>query len=142
MGGGRLSSSRKNQSRKKRTDGLKRIVSSQISKGSFDKELITLDVPDCSAIANHAIHGGERYNNLWYKRAHVSMPHGLRRRLSSRTSKGSFDKKPVMPGVPNYSSFTYPAFQEIIEDAWFDSVAKFDYVVMMTTRVFLMMLYL
>ncbi|KAF7835323.1 hypothetical protein G2W53_010182 [Senna tora] len=57
-GGGRLSSSRKNQSRKNRIDGLRRRVSSRICKRSFDKELLTLDVPDCSAIANPAIHGG------------------------------------------------------------------------------------
>ncbi|KAF7835353.1 uncharacterized protein G2W53_010212 [Senna tora] len=56
MGGWRLSSSKKNQSRKKRTDGLRRRVSSWISKGSFDKELVTLDVLDCSSIANPAIH--------------------------------------------------------------------------------------
>ncbi|KAF7835356.1 uncharacterized protein G2W53_010215 [Senna tora] len=48
---------------------------------------------------------------------------GLRRRLSSRISKGSFDKK---LGVPDCSSFTNPAFPEIIEDAWFDLVAKWN----------------
>ncbi|KAF7835351.1 uncharacterized protein G2W53_010210 [Senna tora] len=77
MGGWRLSSSRKNQSRKKTTDGLRRRVSSRIFKGSFDKELVTLDVPDCSSIANPAIHGGERYNNLCYKLARVSSLMGV-----------------------------------------------------------------
>ncbi|KAF7835291.1 Retrovirus-related Pol polyprotein from transposon TNT 1-94 [Senna tora] len=57
-GRGRLSSSKKKQSRKKRTDGLRRRVSSQISKGSLDKKSIMTGVPDCSSIANLAIHGG------------------------------------------------------------------------------------
>ncbi|KAF7835367.1 plant/F14N23-31 protein [Senna tora] len=55
---------RKNQSRKKRTDGLRRRVSSRISKGSFDKEPVTLDVLDCSSITNPAIHGG--IESAWF----------------------------------------------------------------------------
>ncbi|KAF7835339.1 uncharacterized protein G2W53_010198 [Senna tora] len=58
MGRGRLSSSRKKQSRKKRIDDLRIRVSSQISKGSLDKKSIMTGVPDCSSIANLAIHGG------------------------------------------------------------------------------------
>ncbi|KAF7835322.1 uncharacterized protein G2W53_010181 [Senna tora] len=50
----------------------------------------------------------------------------LRRRLSFRISQGSFRKKPVKRSVPDCSSFANPAFQEIIGDAWFHSVAKFD----------------
>ncbi|KAF7835355.1 uncharacterized protein G2W53_010214 [Senna tora] len=146
MGGGRLSSYKKNQSRKKKIDGLSRRMSSRISKGSFDKVPVTLDVPDCSSIANPAIHVGERYNNLCYKCAIVSMAQGsvgrgrlssskkkhsrerrtdgLKRRLSSRISKGSFDKKPIKLGVLDCSSFANPAFLEVIEDVWFDLVAK------------------
>ncbi|KAF7835369.1 uncharacterized protein G2W53_010228 [Senna tora] len=42
--------------------------------------------------------------------------YGLRRRLSSRISMGSLDKKLVKPGVPDCSSFANPAFLEIIGD--------------------------
>ncbi|KAF7807982.1 uncharacterized protein G2W53_040143 [Senna tora] len=55
--GGRLSSSRKKQSQKMRNDGLKRKVSSWISKGSLDKKPITPGVPDCFSFANRALHG-------------------------------------------------------------------------------------
>ncbi|KAF7835293.1 uncharacterized protein G2W53_010152 [Senna tora] len=114
-----LSSSRKNQSRKKRTDGLRRRVSSRISKGSFQNELLTLDVPDCSSIANPAIHGvwDEGGCLLQKKQSRKRTTYGFRRRLSSRISMGSFDKKPVKPGVPDCSSFANPAFLEIIADA-------------------------
>ncbi|KAF7835363.1 uncharacterized protein G2W53_010222 [Senna tora] len=69
MGRGRLSSSKKKQSRKKRTDGLRRRVSSHISKGSLDKKSIMTGVSDCSSIANLAIHGGRLIPNFPIKRA-------------------------------------------------------------------------
>ncbi|KAF7835317.1 uncharacterized protein G2W53_010176 [Senna tora] len=56
VGGWRLSSSRKKQSPKKRIYGLKRRVSSRISKGSLDKKPVTSGVPNCSFFAYHAFH--------------------------------------------------------------------------------------
>ncbi|KAF7807977.1 hypothetical protein G2W53_040138 [Senna tora] len=50
----------------------------------------------------------------------------LKRRVSSWISKGSLDKKTIMPGVLDCSSFFKPAFHGSIEEAWFDSIAVFD----------------
>ncbi|KAF7835297.1 uncharacterized protein G2W53_010156 [Senna tora] len=62
VGGGRLRSSKKKQSRKRRTKGLKRTWLSRISKGSLDKKHVTLG--DCSSIANPAIH--ESIKETWF----------------------------------------------------------------------------
>lgn len=55
VGGGRLSSSRKKQSRKRRRDGLRRRVSSRLSKGSLDNP-DTPGFPDRS-FANPTVQG-------------------------------------------------------------------------------------
>ncbi|KAF7835299.1 hypothetical protein G2W53_010158 [Senna tora] len=145
VGGGRLSSSRKKQSRKRRTEGLKRTGLSRISKGSLDKNHVTLGVPDCSSIANPAIHKSERYNNVRFWRMCINASNvyarevellqeeaksqrenrwsDLRRRVLSWISKGSLDKKCLTPGVPDCS---YIANGLIYEDAWFDLVVVFD----------------
>ncbi|KAJ7953718.1 Protein ENHANCED DISEASE RESISTANCE 2 [Quillaja saponaria] len=49
---------------------------------------------------------------------------GIRRRVSSRLSERSLDK--VDGSAPPDRSFTNPAIQGSIEEAWFDSVAIFD----------------
>ncbi|XP_054808538.1 uncharacterized protein LOC129310654 [Prosopis cineraria] len=51
----------------------------------------------------------------------------LRRRVSSRPSKGSLDK-PDVPGLLDHRSFVNPTFQApgSVEEAWFDSSAAFD----------------
>ncbi|KAF7835352.1 uncharacterized protein G2W53_010211 [Senna tora] len=51
------------------------------------------------------------------KQSRKRRTYGLRRRMSSRISKGSFDKKHVKLRVPDCSSFANPAFLEIIADA-------------------------
>ncbi|KAF7822101.1 uncharacterized protein G2W53_027556 [Senna tora] len=51
---------------------------------------------------------------------------GLKRRVSSRISKGSLNKKLITPGIPDCSSFANLAFHKSIEEARFDSVPVFD----------------
>ncbi|KAF7807983.1 uncharacterized protein G2W53_040144 [Senna tora] len=46
--------------------------------------------------------------------------------MSSWISKGSFDKKPFTPSVPDCFCFANPTFNGSIVEAWFDSVAVFD----------------
>ncbi|KAF7835331.1 uncharacterized protein G2W53_010190 [Senna tora] len=129
-----MSYSRNKQSRKRRTKCLKRTRLSRISKGSLDKKHVTLGVPDCSSIANPAIH--ESSKEAWFDSvAEVELLQeeaklqkenrwsDLRRRVLSRISKGSLDKKCLTPGVPDCS---YIANGLIYEDAWFDLVAAFD----------------
>ncbi|KAF7835368.1 uncharacterized protein G2W53_010227 [Senna tora] len=74
----------------------------------------------------HGSVGRGRLSSSKKKQSRKRIIDGLRRRLPSWISKGSFDKKPVKQGVPHCSSFANPALQEIIGDAWFDSVAKFE----------------
>ncbi|KAF7822102.1 plant/F14N23-31 protein [Senna tora] len=50
----------------------------------------------------------------------------IRRSLSSRIFKGSLDKNPITPSVPNFSTFADPAFYRSIEEARFNSVTVFD----------------
>ncbi|KAF7835326.1 plant/F14N23-31 protein [Senna tora] len=139
MGGGRLSSSRKKQSRKKRVDGLRRRVSSRISKGSLDKKHVMPNVPACSSIVNPTIYGESvvfllsslhkgicRLSSSMKKKSRKRKTYGLKRRVSSQMSKGSWDKKTVTPSVLDCSSFANPAFHRSIDEAWFDSVVVVD----------------
>ncbi|KAF7807990.1 uncharacterized protein G2W53_040151 [Senna tora] len=133
VGGGRSSSFTKNQSRKSRGDGLKRNVSSWISKGSFDKKPIALGKPDCSSFAKPSFHrsieghgcvGGKRLSSSKEKQSHKRRRDGLKRKVSSRISLGLLNKKPITQGVTNCSTFTNPAFHGSIEEECFDSNAE------------------
>ncbi|KAF7809211.1 DUF1336 domain-containing protein [Senna tora] len=70
--------------------------------------------------------GGGRLSSSKKKQSRKRRRDGLRRKVLSRPSKGSLDKKPDTPGVADCSSLANPAFHGSIEEAWFDSVAVFD----------------
>ncbi|KAF7835311.1 plant/F14N23-31 protein [Senna tora] len=89
----------------------------------------------------NGIEGGKRLSSSTKKQSCKGRIDGYRRKVSCRISKGSLDRKPVILGVPdcssftnltfhrsvpNFSSFATPTFHGSFEEAWFDSVGVFD----------------
>ncbi|KAF7822107.1 uncharacterized protein G2W53_027562 [Senna tora] len=113
-----------------------------MSKGSMDKKPIMQGVPYCSSFASPAFRvmiaeawfdsidgcvGGERLSSSKKKHSRKRRRDGFKRRVFSRISKRSLDKKPITPYVTDCSTFTNVAFDESIEEAWFDSNVVFDF---------------
>ncbi|KAF7835314.1 plant/F14N23-31 protein [Senna tora] len=61
--------------------------------------------------------GGKRLSSSRKKQSCKGRIDGYRRKVFCRISKGSLDRKPVILGVPDCSSFTNLAFHRSIEEA-------------------------